>query len=107
MFDVTKGFATWANRDRECCEDDNVGSGQKQFDVHCSKEMMRVIDESSHSNHVICFTQVRWINWKGLLGVHFTVPHTLKVTKYHVFHQNSPWQFDGKGIYNFCRMEVI
>lgn len=57
----------------------------KQRNVVCAREMMRVIQESSTSNQVVCSTCVRWFDWKRLLPEWFTVPSNLRMSTYHVF----------------------
>jgi len=57
----------------------------KQRNVVCAREMMKVIQESSNSNQVVCSTGVSWFDWKRLLSHRFTGPSTFRISKYDVF----------------------
>jgi len=64
----------------------------KTVNVDCPAQMMKVIQESSKSNEVICGSSVKWTDWKAMLGPLFTVPKTFKISNYHAFsfHFNHP-----------------
>lgn len=57
----------------------------KTHNVVTSRQMMRVVSESSSTNHVVCSVDVRWLSWKGMLEKFYTVPSTFRITRSHVF----------------------
>lgn len=48
-------------------------------------ELMRILEDISDSNNIICSIQVSWRDWKRFLSKFFTMFSSFRITQYHFF----------------------
>lgn len=57
----------------------------KQRNVTCPGEMMKLLNERSKRNEVVCSANVHWFKWKELLSLFFTNLSSFRIKQFHVF----------------------